>query len=258
MTSEAIELEAAGLQPGERIRIKCPTCGGDTPTLSIAMSPEGLAMWYCFRAVCSERGNRNLVRTSSATTVPRNTAKPYKGELVACPEFAEKLLNNKVGWDATHLATARPLFNPEQRRIAFPIYAPNGARRGYVLRGYEGWHIPKALTFMDNNEPHISWYGIGKTVILVEDIPSAVRASKYVRSAALCGTHAPPEYVQEIAANASNVIWALDADALGQSVKQHRANSLLFNSSTLLPLERDIKDMAENDLADLLKDYQDD
>jgi hypothetical protein len=133
-----------------------------------------------------------------------------------------------------------------------------GVRRGYVLRSYESEVRPKTLTRMDVEEPHLSFYHEHSMLpcIVVEDIPSAVRASFYLNAVALCGTGCPANYANEIAAHYPNVVWALDQDATAESIKLTRRYNLLFDSSATLPLPCDLKDMGEAQIASLLSPFQ--
>ena len=170
------------------------------------------------------------------------------------PVEVAEFLWGKVRFSDAHLRTSRARWAPEEKRVAFPIFGPMGTRRGWMLRSYDPGAWNKARTHMDCGEPHMSWYASRPTGVLlvVEDIPSAVRAAQYVDALALCGTGCGPDYVQEIAAHKRRVVWALDADATHNAVKLARANQLLFEDSGVLVLTRDIKDMEENELKDLL------
>ncbi|MGH3054841.1 MAG: hypothetical protein ACRDL7_07670, partial [Gaiellaceae bacterium] len=125
--------------------------------------------------------------------------------------------------------------------------------RGYTLRAYDG-REPKAMMYMDNEEPHMSWYRghMDGSVIVVEDQPSAVRAALYMDSVAMCGTGCSRYYALEIAAHAQRVVWALDGDVLPLAVKVWREHQLLFERSQVLPLDEDLKNMDEQSLMDLI------
>ncbi len=255
-TTSDILMEASGLEAGERTRINCVSCGGSGKTLTISRMDDGTIVWNCYRASCAERGANGGGRLVRTRHTPRQqTVRPYRGALERLNDEQVEFLYESIGWDGQHIAMARPLWAPEELRYAFPIYGPMGVRRGYVLRSYHPDATTKALTRMDEAEPHMSWYryhGDENEIVVVEDIPSAVRAARYMNALALCGTGCGPDYANEIAAHMQNVIWALDADATSLAIKLHRGNSLLFRGSRVLPLECDIKDMAEADVAALL------
>lgn len=262
MSRQQILLEAAELEPGERKRIVCPTCGGGTTrerSLSVGRTDDGAPIWNCFRGSCPERGGgearASLVRTRH--TPKRTTVKPYQGELRFCEDAELAFLAERIGWHEPHWELGRPFYAPEDDRYAFPILGPLAARRGYVLRAYDG-REPKALTRMEVDEPHMSWYRRpsveGTIVVVVEDIPSAVRAGLYAPAVALCGTGVSADYAAEIAGLYPRVVWALDADATALALQLKREHSLLFNESRVLVLEKDIKDMEEEEVKQLMED----
>lgn len=260
-TTSDILMSAAELEPGQRMRLLCPTCGGGSSgelTLSVSVDDTGAVLWHCFRASCGASGRHGGGRLIRERHTPRQqTARPFRGELQTLTEDQACFLHERIGWTEQHISMARPRWAPEEQRYAFPVFGPMGTRRGYVLRSYATniGSAPKALTRMDVEEPHLSWYRFASdtpVTIIVEDIPSAVRAAMYVNAVSLCGTGAGPDYVNEISAHAQNVVWALDADATRLAVKLHRYNSLLFRDSRVLPLEKDLKDMSEEELAEVL------
>lgn len=244
-------LLGAELDVGESMRTYCPTCG--RKEFSITRDDDGL-LYQCFRASCStagRTGGRSLIRVRrKPTTVHR-----YEGAVQDMNDATSAVLADRVGFDSDHLIVAKARV-AEDGRVAFPIIGPLGTRRGWVLRAYDG-REPKALTRMDIEEPHTSWYTAsrwerGQTVWLVEDIPSAVRAARYVDCIALCGTGCNDATVGEISAHYRNVVWALDADATTTALKQHRKWSLFFETSRVQVLERDFKDTEEEILCGLL------
>jgi len=260
-TTDTVKLSLAGLKPGEQTRILCPACGGGQSkevSMLISMDASGVGRWRCFRNKCGVAGFTGDVRPTAALRArePTRKARPYQGSLRDLTECERGFLRERVGWKAEHLRRSRALYAPDEGRFAFPILAASGRRRGFVLRSWT--ETPKTLTRMDVIEPHLSFYpgpAGAEWVIVVEDIPSAVRAASYVHSVALLGTGCSSEYAAEIARFCPNVIWCLDADATAQAVRLKRMHGLMFDESRQLVLRRDLKDMGEGDVAQLLRDY---
>lgn len=264
MSRSEILLEAAGLEDEGHVRIVCPTCGGGSSkerSLSLRRT-EGTVLWNCHRASCNERGASGdrgsyFVRTKQEDSEPRRARiTPYEGELVHLPEEWLDYLEEKIGWTTEHMAKGRAMLAAGEDRVAYPIFSPLGYRRGWVLRSYDPSERTKTLTRMDVEEPHLSWYRHvnNASCVVVEDIPSAVRASLYTDSVALCGTGCNREYAMEIAAHYKDVVWALDADATDQAIRLMRKYALLFESSRVLTLENDLKDTEEKELCVILSE----
>jgi hypothetical protein len=254
-----VKLIASELGDGESVREVCPFCqGGSSGERSLNVSVrDGAILWNCHRASCLEKGGAGsgkLVRTSEGPRKARVT--PYEGALEYLSEDWQDYLAKRIGWDAWHLREGHPMFAPDEERVAFPIYSPMGVRRGWVLRSYQPFAKYKTLTRMDVEEPHLSYYRPNNTphVVVVEDIPSAVRAARYADAVALCGGGCSPEYAMEIAEHYPNVTWALDNDATSTAMRLCKQHSILFKGqSRVLVLERDLKDEKEERLCQMLK-----
>jgi len=265
-----LKLVGADLEIGEQARIVCPECGGGSTSercMSITRTTDGV-LFKCFRANCGVQGMvagraTNLVRTSSDPSSGRLGGKERKAE-VFTPNL-EHLSNTDMdclwkrgGLSPAHLDRGGVMKQKGTGRAAFPIYGPVGRRRGYVLRSYSG-ALPKSLTHMEETGPHTSWYRKDTAtrrseVLVVEDISSALRGSRYVDTIALNGSGGSPETIAEIAAYYRRIRWALDADATTQALKLHKTYALNFERSSVLILEKDLKDMQENDLKELLSE----
>jgi hypothetical protein len=168
-----------------------------------------------------------------------------------------QVLRDKVGFDDEHIAVSRARLG-ENSRVAFPIISPLGQRRGWMLRRYKGYG-PKALTYMDADEPHTSWYTRSRwermdRCLLVEDIPSAVRAARYIDTIALLGTGVSLRAVTEISNHYQHVTWALDADATSLAVNQACKYGIYFDTSRVKILGRDFKNEDELCLSEILSE----
>lgn len=255
-----IALIAEGVQDGETKRLACPECSRDSTFTITRTGPS--VVYNCYSAHCScagylGRGRRLNLEVKDAR---KQTFHPYRGQLMELTASQRLFLSQRIGWDRWHVDLAQPKYAPTEDRFAYPVFGPMGVRRGWVLRSYDAscssrW---KALTRMDVAEPHMSWYRrdvLDPRVIVVEDIPSAVRAAKYWPNVvAINGGGLGPTYVQEITAhNGRRITWALDGDATNTALKLHRKYSLFFEGSQVLVLNEDIKDLDEQELQQLAR-----
>jgi hypothetical protein len=264
---QQVKLIGESLDDGETYRGSCPSCGRDDV---FTVSKDGdCILFNCYRASCAYHGRiggiHSTVSSRVILEVPEKRKKkisPFTGELEELNEYWRQYLRDSIGWTDSHITLGSPYYAPNEGRIAYPIYGPMGTRRGWILR-YYGDSDPqrKAITRLDVAEPHISWYRVQPMVpnpkaIIVEDIPSAVRAAMYVPNAiAINGTGVGEEYAQEISAHVREVIWALDKDATAMAIKWHKRYSIHFDKSQVLVLDKDIKDMDEESLKELLVPY---
>ena len=241
------------LEPGTTIRELCPRCNGGSSnelSLSITKDEDGQLVWQCFRASCDERGGTGGGETHSVVTKPKR--KVFTGrvrdlseaELQRIAELWYIVDPENWWWTDAHMG-----------RVAMSIRSPKYTHRGWVLRDIYGRSKVKALTYVDEGEEALSWYktDLYAPTVVVEDLPSAIRASVYVNAIALCGTGVGLSRAEEIRKYATlPVIIALDQDATQEAFRIAHKWSLLWGDVQVLPLQKDIKNMTETELEALL------
>lgn len=261
--------EAYGfLQEGEsKGTERCPKCGGGSSSeSSFSVSRrDGVILFNCFRASCGLRGK--VAARYSATahcggvqqgspTSPIGGGNLLPTSYVRFSEINSAVLSSKYGI-STEESEALGWGELPNGKVYIPIPDWRGGNSGWVERRIQGTAIgPKALT-KSTVPDAMAWYpkpGSDK-LIVVEDIFSAVRASKYENAVALLGTHmnqaradALKEFVGE-----GTVYICLDADAFNKAIK------LVFTFKNTLPnlkvkkLSKDIKDLDEPSLVELIE-----
>jgi hypothetical protein len=267
-TSVRLEIEqvARQLSVGDRTEhYLCPLCrGGQSGENSFVVWSDddgGGYGWNCYRASCGVFGFNSdgavVVKQRKVTDkVSGRPLNPYKGTVrrISREEQAELLI--KIGFRRVHESISGVKFADQADRFAFPILDPLGERRGLVLRSWKPGQRIKAVNRMEKEEPSISWYyrfTHDVPLIIVEDIPSAVRASVYCNAVALLGTNATQSYMYEILkTHTKEVVWAFDADASTKAIKYAKENRALFAHSRTHILSKDLKDMSETEIESTL------
>jgi hypothetical protein len=251
-----IKLMASLLAAGETHRGECPECG-KRDTFTVTADDEGF-VYNCYSANCSLSGGsgtrgRSLVAPEKHLSCNRYS--PFLEPLEELNDEQRLQLDERIGFTAEHIALSHVRWCTSQRRYAFPIFSPLWERRGFVLRSYEG-RYPKALTHMERDTNLLGWFrqDVRDTrVYVVEDIPSAVRLSFLGRMAvAMCGGSVGPDAVRELAEQAAEVVWAFDEDATRKALDHHKKYRVWFSHSSVQPLERDIKDMTDTEIKELI------
>ena len=252
-----IVLLATDLPSGATVHETCPTCeGGSTreKSLAITRNEDNSLVWVCHRATCSERGgtskgSTNLIKVASQAPKPR-----AKFDGVTEPLGEKHLERIQELWGISE--PPYWYYAPERNRVAMSIRSPKYVHRGWVLRDIWGRSPVKALTYIDEGQEAISWYkhpDPNAPCVVVEDIPSAVRAARYATAVALLGTKMGLSRAQELAEHgAGRLVLALDQDVTSKSFELAKRYALLWDDVTVLPLERDLKDMQEEELCELL------
>lgn len=252
----------------------CPACkGGDTKEHTLSVSKDdGQIKWICHRASCRFRGvSGSYVRGSegsrtaqvdkrgmwgrelcrSASSIPNSIREELRLRYCITPQHLSKW---KVGWDE------------QTERLVIPVLGPAQEELGAVVRSLNKEVTPKAILHTEKDA--LSWFmarkqqseraTISRTIptqsdiIIVEDQFSAIRASDFLSSVALLGTHLNEERMEQIRlVNANRVFLALDSDAFDSTIRYCiRYRSLL----KMIPvkLDKDLKDLNDEQLREVL------
>lgn len=258
--TQQILLYGSGLQPGENTREVCPRCDGGSDqekSLSITLGEDGVLRWQCFRAKCE--GVKGTSETIGTQVIPTSQSIPIDKK----PRRFEGKTQPLRDVDRARIRTLWGIENPEHwywtndlgGRIAMSIRSPKYTHRGWVMRDMRGTAAHKAITYLNEGEEGLSWYREHPhaPTVVVEDIPSAVRASRYVNAVALCGTGIGWPRAQELNEYATKpIILALDNDATATSFKIAEKYKLFWGDVKVLPLKKDLKNMTEEELCVVL------
>jgi hypothetical protein len=253
-----VTLIGSNLSEGDTIREVCPRCGGGTSgerSLSVSRK-EGHLIWYCFRAKCNFKGatgSSGVPQIVKAERKADRKRKMWDGKTYPVPDDVVQRIS-----DTWNMAVPDDWWwtTDYGGRIAMSIRGPKFNHRGWVLRSIVATKGAKALTYVYEGEQGLSWYKTSphRGTILVEDIPSAIRASRYVNSVALLGTGVGIDRAIEIAENAPRpLVLALDQDATAESFRWARRYALLWGDIRVQPLKVDIKNMEEKAIEELLE-----
>ena len=251
-----IELDYGDLLSGESRYDTCPACDRKGK-FSVTRNDDGILLYHCFRNSCSLHTGGAIggtwVRTRTAPPARKRARFDYPTR--KCTEEERQFLRDNLGWTDFHFKQGRVTFCDQLVGYVFPITDAVGQPRGSVVRRWNGME-PKALTYLEGEDtPRLSHYlGPARStgVVVVEDIPSAIKASEWINAVALLGTDCNNEAAEEIASRYDHVYWALDDDAFTQALKLQQQHSILFMSSQCMYLKKDIKDMDRDELIKLL------
>lgn len=247
--------------------VLCPACqGGSEQEKSFSVSRRGGTLLFnCHRSSCNLRGAVQLSGmptfgeeqrgTNLSPRYPRIKAQPLGGEAATLLASryripAESIEYSGFGW--TGDAHSR-----YGRRVAMPIYGPNGKERGASYRSYEGV-APKAIVDLRTTDDLVaSWYKWlrrSDNLMVVEDQVSAVRLAPFTHSLALVGTNFPIELADEVAQQGyKRVIICLDNDATSKAIKLQLMFRTKIKGLEVRGLAKDIKDMNDEEFQEHLQ-----
>jgi hypothetical protein len=261
----------------------CPDCDGGSSkerSLSIEVGQNGIIKFYCHRAACGFSGNAYISPTAAHLGIKQVEERvrgqnPLTEPVSPLSAREQAFFLSRYGIPAASLEGR--VYRTESR-YALPILRTSGTRRGFITRRpYTGspadtaanrndpQYSVKTLTYLEADEPCLSWYGASRPecLVLVEDQLSAMRLTSFwehlegesypVTAAAILGTGVNAEKIREIqqVAQGCDVWIALDADATGQAFAMARKWGNAFAKCKVCVLEKDIKDSSDDELARL-------
>ena len=233
----------------------CPFCdGGNSKDKSFSVRRYDNVVYYqCYRAKCDQKG---IIPTAANGFIPESKPRKirkYYGKSERLTQEQEQYIYELWGLLPVELSSNRITVDHETGDLVFPLFTIEQYEAGHMLRRMDG-RKPKTLTFWSENVPNCHFPirdKITGSVIIVEDIPSAIKASRYMSSCALLGTHIPDDVISVLARNFKTAYIALDNDATNKAIGYKRKYSLCFGNFHVIPLSKDIKNMKEPEL-DLL------
>ena len=260
-TLREIKLLTADLEVGDSSRVLCPACGGgrsEEVSLSVHRKDDGGVVFHCFRASCDCAGGYGGTYQAARNKPPAVAHKVWEGETTDLPTGAEAWLIDNWCMDVPeHWYWTEDMGG----RLAMSIRSPQNTHRGWVLRHIGPRPVrTKAYTyFCKPGTPKASWYTQrgSPNMVLVEDIPSAVRASEYMTAVALMGTRVTEDVALEIAEHRppGKVVVALDADATAEGIEIARRFGLLWDDVGVAILTKDLKDQTEEELCQTIQNF---
>ena len=269
------------LDQGTGTRTMCPYCNGGSSkekSLSLYRSNNLTAYATCFRASCDfgtqhlklYNVNGELLTSQTRAKNLRVPKKAFRLERLKISVRLRDLIRSKYSMTDDKMAYAR-IQETKDGRAIFPIFSPQRKTRGDVLRvissRYAPPHmvnpgtIPKAMNMVNSDDTVLlSWYfkdrhqeKASDTLIITEDIPSALRCIDYCDSVALLGTKLGPDKIKEIKSmRYKNVYLCLDPDANRIIANHIRRNAGILNMKTKF-LSKDLKDTNPQELDEFMR-----
>lgn len=259
---EFVTYEALSLPVGGSMRTVCPVCRATHEQSFRIRRTENNLLYKCWRMACGVKGvagsfTREYREPSSVVAPPKPRPLPYSTSRVGGYEQAIVWYRYKITGESLERAGVR--WAEEIESLVFPCYTIDGEHVGYATKRLARTNVfPKSLLFWNTAPPRYfkvmerAPHGDG-TVYLVEDCLSALKLwQSGVSSIALLGTKLDDITALEISKSYRKVVFCLDNDATAKAVELSRKYNLLFDKVSILVPPADPKDMAPEDLENLL------
>lgn len=247
---------AMSVQEGQSTRVQCPSCMDAERSMSVTKKDHQI-LFKCFRNKCGVGGIIPL-RASPWDELVGKVSVPEKkvperdpAELVNLPEGHERFL---PVWPLS----VQPKWDVRRKMVMYPVTDYYGRRIGYVQRHYkelnDWWNGSKATNVIEDES--VPWAHFPQNVTrsdslyVVEDVPSSEALSAQgIPSCALMGTNITTEVLTMFKHYGINHMYiCLDNDALAKAVHLKRSLELTFDSVTVLFLDKDPKDMSQEEI----------
>ena len=246
-------IEDLDLGEGDTVRGDCPDCGGKNTFT--ANKSGGAVLYNCYKLGCKISGVHTVGMTAAdiqarMQEVEQDKPKP-KVEIMELPEY---VVRSGSGLDAFRdkwdLWDQGLMYDLKDKRAVFPIFINNVLidAVGRALAGAE----PKWLRYTGKANYFIG--GTGKTVVVVEDVISAITVAKLgFTGMAILGTSLSVAHMEQLG-NYSKVIVALDPDAAHKTLRfRQEIEAWTGATTTALKLDDDIKYRVESDIQKLME-----
>lgn len=250
-------IECAGLGIGESSRgFTCPNCKKAGNDFSVSRIAAGI-IYHCFRASCGFSGF-----IPSENTCPKsnkqNKIKTFTHDLSPLTEEHKDFFYKKYNLLEETLNYFNFSWSKELKRVCIPVIGIQGYNIGYTCRYYPELNNnidikPKVLHY-PSNRPFAFYnieYWISKTLYIVEDPISSIKLwTNNKNSVALLGSHFSKDVALSL--REYNIIVCLDRDATSTAIKYTKQYALLFPRIEARILTKDIKDMQDKELKEMI------
>mgnify|MGYP001594537898 CR=1 FL=1 len=219
-----IKEEGKSLLVGEHKYIICPFCQAEHEKKCCITRKELGYLFHCFRASCGKSGVvGEYYKSPVKDHFPSDRYKRYEGFLLKIPKHLWEERIGKYGINYAQTKFQGVKYAPDENRIYLPVFNYLGYQIGETLKAVEADQQPKNLSYRWTDVPLIH-FPIGqrtsRTLVLVEDILSAMKVAQTHTCAALMGTHLSAAGFEMLKRNTiETIVMMLDGDALMASYK---------------------------------------
>lgn len=245
------------------VNTTCPFCHGGLSrdnSFSVTRKSEGY-LYNCYRATCKARGFIPTILADTGNT-PRRKFSPrhFREVLTQLPSEVKTYLMERFHLTSEELSTANCRWAPKVTRVVWPITNSNNRVVGHMTRGYKEFHNfekgePKAIAYWGNDcsklyFPHTEVKD--GPIVVVEDIISAIRVARHMRSVAMLGTIFNDNTVNELRQHSDSIWLGFDPDAVKLAIKAKQKYNAFFVDIRVIQFPDDPKDMGEEELREFL------
>tara|TARA_R110000787_G_scaffold5761_1_gene20693 strand:- start:7826 stop:8650 length:825 start_codon:yes stop_codon:yes gene_type:complete len=252
-----VSINGMDVPAGGNKRMVCPACNAEHEnSFMIRKNDMSELTGYCFRVSCPISGkvigNKSVYSYEKRNAVSSFKPRVYEGEKVAASRSLALWMFKKYNIPMSVSRREGLCYDTKYQRQVWPVYDKEGKQFGHMTKQMPDCKdsYPKWVTYFERetNKLHYPranvWNMRYDSVVLVEDIISAIRIAQFRPAVALLGTHMTQGMVNELRQGYAHATVALDPDATTKAFKMARKFSGFFEKGMdFRPLLADPKDI---------------
>lgn len=260
---------ARNLPLGHKARVDCPVCGEGTNTKAMIVSHNIKAYsgscFACSHQPFEMKGKQTLAELAELKRINNESLRPREGSLQQLPrDYTSDIpLEGRLWLYANgiteKLKTQYSIgYSERLRRVILPIYNSQGTLSWFQCRALLEGQQPKYLQPSGDKHSVVFQSKLretehnSSTVVVVEDIISAIRVGEVCNTISLLGTKATTAQVNCLSKYGTVITW-FDSDKAGKrgSTSIRQSCSLLTNTANIVT-EHDPKFYSKQQIKEIL------
>lgn len=240
---------------------RCPKCqltGNDRSGNNLAEYSD--SHFFCFRCGYYIPSSTTMrIKHALSTTPIRSESNQPTLELPEDVSIATHgtgfVWLQQYGITTTEIICNRIMWSEERKLLCFPLLVNNEVV-AWQARNFNPEKKYKYLT-KGNVQDNYFLFGNGNTIVLVEDVVSAIKVSRHgVYGYSVLGSVISPKTIQRLTHISDNFLLWLDPDKQKEAIKySSQLRQMGYNCSTILS-DKDPKEHIDDYIKDKLNEYQ--
>ena len=248
-------------EAGTKVRVNhnSPNCRGNSTSMVIERKNDGTISAKCFR--CGRYGRDKDGNKPSMFNAPKNidrsTNLPNDLEYEWCEWGVHATTYvNKFGFSEADTTLAGIGWSPRLRRLIIPVSNRTAENAGWIAKSFD--QQPRYYT-RTNTPENMYWQrentdnGEPNSVLVVEDVLSALRGSEGISSFALLGTSLTNRMVRELSRYDKFYIWLDNDNSIVRQKQLEIFNKLsLYGDVKMIKSNTEVKELSIDKVKDIL------
>lgn len=236
----------------------CPRCreeGADRTGNNLGIYSDG--HHYCYRCgyMVATTAIRRFTNKDRLDQPTKRIALPEDVD-TSLPLFAREWLEQKYEFNSNTITNNKILWSNDKKYLIFPYYI-GGTLEAWQGRVFDQVEKEKRKWFSQGDLNRII-YTIGRDtpcLLLTESIISAIKTSRYIKSAPVWGSVITSERWARLSRVSDNIIIWYDPDKKKEAIDQAKLGELFVDKVTVIQTDRKPKDYSYDDIRAITNEH---